>query len=265
MIAGLLICFGYAVLVWLVFFRFRWLKFSVGWGVVSAFVGLHLLLIFLIGLRFVTPLASDARMIQHTIQLVPRLQGPTMVEAVLVEPNVPVKKGQPLFRLDRTIAEAKVRTLTAQLAAAKQNVRVLDADVAAAAQVTLLKDQLDYALYQQKITADLVKEGAERKEDVEKWDTRVATAKAALAKGQADERVARLKYQSEIDGVNTTVAATGSTPSPVDSVTRVKAELARTFPNRRLLHAGGRRLLGRSLHHSAPARPPTAHRQCFCT
>jgi multidrug resistance efflux pump len=165
--------------------------------------------IFLIGLRFATPMATDARMIQHTIQLIPRLQGPSIVQAVLVEPNVPVKQGQPLIQFDPTPAEAKVRKLTAQLAAAKQNVLVMEADVAAAAaEVALLKDQLDYALYQQKITAELVKKGAERREDLEKRDTQVATAKAALAKGKADEQVARLTYQSEIDGVNTTVAAT---------------------------------------------------------
>jgi multidrug resistance efflux pump len=209
MIAGLLICFGYVVLVRLVFFRFRWLKFSPGWGVVSAFVGLHLLIIFLIGLRFVTPLTTDARMIQPTIQLIPRLQGPTRVEEVLVEPNVSVKKGTPLFQFDRTTAEAQVRMLSAQLAAAEQNVLVMEADVAAsAAEVALLQDQLDYALYQQKITAELVKKGAERREDLETRDTQVATAKAALAKGKADEQVARLAYQSEINGVNTTVAST---------------------------------------------------------
>ena len=209
MIAGLLICFGYSVLVWLVFFRFRWLKFTVAWGVVSAFVGFHLLLIFLIGLRFATPMTTDARMVQHTIQLIPRLQGPTRVEAVLVEPHTPIKKGQPLFQFDRTTAEAKVQALTAELAAAEQNVLVMEADVAAAAaEVVLLQDQLDYALYQQRITAELVKKGAERKEDLEKWDTQVATAKAALAKGKADEKVARLKYQSQVDGVNTRVAAT---------------------------------------------------------
>jgi hypothetical protein len=29
MIAALVLCFGYAVLVWLVFFYFRWLKFMI--------------------------------------------------------------------------------------------------------------------------------------------------------------------------------------------------------------------------------------------
>jgi len=52
MIAGPLVCVGYVVLVWLAFLRFRWPGLNAGWGVVSGFVGLHLLLIFLIGPRF---------------------------------------------------------------------------------------------------------------------------------------------------------------------------------------------------------------------
>jgi hypothetical protein len=52
----------------------------------------HLLIIFLIGLRFMTPLATEAKVIQHTIQLTPRLPQPTLLMAVLVEPNVPVRK-----------------------------------------------------------------------------------------------------------------------------------------------------------------------------
>ena len=86
MIAGLVMVFAYVLLVWAVFFRFKWLKFSIPWGVVSAFVGVHLLIIFLIGLRFMTPLATEARVIQHTIQLTPRLSQPTLLTAVLVEP-----------------------------------------------------------------------------------------------------------------------------------------------------------------------------------
>ncbi len=209
MIAALVILFGYVALIWLVFFKFRWLKFGIAWGVVSVFVGLHLLIIFMIGLRFVTPYATEARVIQHTIQLIPRLQGPTLVTAVLVEPNVPVKKGQPLFQFDRSTYASKVRALEAQLAADKQNVLVMQADVDAAVQnVAMLDSQLEYDLFQQRITADLVRKGDERSENLEKWDTQVATAKAALAQGKADAQVARLRYQSEIDGVNTTVAQT---------------------------------------------------------
>ena len=70
----------------------------------------------------------DARVIQHTIQLTPRLSEPTLVTAVLVEPDVPVKKGQPLFQFDRRPYEYQVQHLEAQLAAAKQQVQILGAD-----------------------------------------------------------------------------------------------------------------------------------------
>ena len=134
MLLGLLICFGYAVFCWLVFFKFRWIQFSITWGVVTVFVGFHLLLIFVIGLRFVTPYSTEAKMIQHTIQLTPRLSEPTLVTAVLVEQNVHVKKGTPLFQFDRRPYEYKVQQLQAQLAAAKQNVLVLKTDIQVAAE-----------------------------------------------------------------------------------------------------------------------------------
>ena len=64
---------GFILFVWLVFFRFKWLKFSIAWAMVSVFFFLHVLFIFMIGLRFMTPASHDARVIQHTIQLTPRL------------------------------------------------------------------------------------------------------------------------------------------------------------------------------------------------
>jgi hypothetical protein len=51
MLLGFVMLFVYALVVWLVFFKFKWTKFSIAWGVISVFVGLHLLIIFMIGLR----------------------------------------------------------------------------------------------------------------------------------------------------------------------------------------------------------------------
>src|SRR5271163_3439255 len=119
MVAGLLILVIYGAAVWLVFFKLKLLKFSITWGVVSGLVGIHILLIFLIGIRFMTPYSTDARVIQQTIQLIPRLPDPTMVTAVLVQPDVPVKKGQPLFLFDRRPHEYKVQQLEAELTASE--------------------------------------------------------------------------------------------------------------------------------------------------
>jgi multidrug resistance efflux pump len=184
------------------------MKFNITWGLVSAFVGVHLLLIFLIGLRFMTPYATEAKVIQHTIQLTPRLSEPTLVTDVLVEPNVPVKKGQPLFQFDRRPYEYKVMELEAELAKAKQNVQVLKADIEVSAQkIVKLKSELSYARYQQKLSTGLAGQGAGPEEDAQKWTAQVAADEAAIKEAQAELERSELRYNSEINGVNTSVAA----------------------------------------------------------
>jgi hypothetical protein len=94
---------------WLVFFRFKLVRLTPSWGIIFAFFVVHLMLVFLISLRFITPYFTNATVIQRTIQLIPRLPEPTLVTEVLVEEDVPVKKGQPLFQFDRRPYENKVR------------------------------------------------------------------------------------------------------------------------------------------------------------
>jgi len=208
MLFGFVLLFGYALVVWLVFFKFKWMKFTITWGVVSIFVGLHLLIIFLIGLRFVAPYATEATVIQHTIQLIPRLPEPTLVTAVLGEPNVPVKKGQPLFQFDRRPYQYKVDQLEATLAKAKQDVLVLKNDIEISAdKVVKLQNQLEFTKYQETLAANLLKQGAGREEEVQKWTSQVAIDNAAIKEAQSEETRARLQYESRINGVNTTVAS----------------------------------------------------------
>ena len=128
MVALLVLAFA-SLVFWLVFFRFELIRLTPGWGVIFGFFVVHLLLVFVIGLRFVTPNSANATVVQRTIQLVPRLPEPTLVDAVLVEEGATVKKGQPLFQFDRRPYQYKVDQISAQLAAAKQNVKVLQADV----------------------------------------------------------------------------------------------------------------------------------------
>src|SRR6476469_362959 len=100
MVALLVLAFA-SLVFWLVFFRFKLIKLTPGWGVIFGFFVVHMMLVFLIGLRFVTPFSANATVVQRTIQLVPRLPEPTLVEAVLVDEDIPVKKGQAIFQFDR--------------------------------------------------------------------------------------------------------------------------------------------------------------------
>jgi hypothetical protein len=85
MIAALLVVTLACLVFWLVFFRFKLIRLTPGWGIIFAFVVVHLMLVFLIGLRFITPYSTNATVVQRTIQLIPRLPEPTLVAAVLVD------------------------------------------------------------------------------------------------------------------------------------------------------------------------------------
>jgi len=224
-----LITFIFATFVWLVFFKFKWLKFTKTWGIITLFFGAHLFLIFVVGLRFVTPYSSNVKVVQHTIQLIPRLPEPTLVTAVLVAPDVPVKKGQPLFQFDRRPYEYQVRQLEAQLeaasastvssrykveqlnaglAAAHQDVRMYKSDLEAAEQkVARSKSELEYAKYQQQLSQGLAQKGAGPEEDAQKWKAQMDADEAAVMQATAEAERSRLKYQSQWEGVNTTVAS----------------------------------------------------------
>jgi len=207
MVLALGMLFGFMVFVWLVFFKFKWLKFSVAWAIFSAFIIVHVLLIFMIGLRFMTPASNNAKVVQHTIQLVPRLTEPTLVSAVLVEPNRPVKKGQTLFQFDRRPYEFKVQQFEAQLAQAKQNVQILKADIDVATQkLSKTQSETVYARYQQNLATSLASKGAGPEEDAQRWDAQLKVNEAAVKETSAELDRAKLRYQSEINGVNTSVA-----------------------------------------------------------
>jgi multidrug resistance efflux pump len=228
MAIALLITFVFIAFVYLVFFKFKWLKFSATWGIIIFFFGVHLFLTFIIGLRFVAPSSSNVKVIQHTVQLIPRLPEPTLVTAVLVKPDIPVKKGQPLFQFDRRPYEYQVRQLEAQLeaaaagaesakykveqlrsglAGAQQDVRMYKADLDAAEQkVVGTKSELEYAKYQQQLSQGLAQKGAGPEEDAQKWQAQMTANEAAVKGATAEAERSRLKYQSQWEGINTTVA-----------------------------------------------------------
>src|SRR5271157_2254567 len=177
MMVGFLVLAIACFVFWLVFLKLKLLRPTPGWVFGFSVVVLHLMLIFVIGLRFVTPQSANATIVQHTIQLIPRLTGPALVTEVLVQDNDHVKKGQPLFQFDRRPYEDQVAQMEAQLAQAKQNVNVLKADVDIAMEKTALTlAQLSYLFKQKTAYEILVKQNSAAAEDVQKWQSRVDVA-----------------------------------------------------------------------------------------
>lgn len=207
MFVALGITLFYLIFVWFIFFKAKLLKFSIVWGIVSFWVGAHLLLIFLVALRFFQPFSIDSHVIRNTIQIVPRLTQPTTLTEVLVEANKPLKKGDPMYRFETTVFANQVASARAQLIAAEQNAKILDENVIAAAEaVTRAESQLEYATTQQTRYTTLVPQGGARQDELDRWNDQVVEAHSAVVEAQADLHKAQLAQASTIDGVNTGVA-----------------------------------------------------------
>ncbi|WP_170557748.1 HlyD family secretion protein [Ruegeria atlantica] len=204
MFVALGITLFYIIFVWLIFFKFQWLKFNIMWGIVSFWVGAHLLLIFLVALRFFQPFSIDSHVVRSTIQIVPRLTEPTILTEVLVEPNAEVKKGDPLYRFDDTVFALEVEEATAQLVAAEQNAKILEQDVIAAAEaIERANAQLAYARTQKARYENLVPAGGARQDELDRWNEQVTEDQAQVKEATANLEKAQLALDSQIDGVNT--------------------------------------------------------------
>ncbi|WP_282151019.1 HlyD family secretion protein [Ruegeria atlantica] len=204
MFVALGITLFYIIFVWLIFFKFQWLKFNIMWGIVSFWVGAHLLLIFLVALRFFQPFSIDSHVVRSTIQIVPRLTEPTLLTEVLVEPNTEVTKGDPLYRFDDTVFALEVEEATAQLVAAEQNAKILEQDVIAAGEaIERANAQLAYAQTQQARYENLVPAGGARQDELDRWNEQVTEDQAQVKEATANLEKAQLALDSQIDGVNT--------------------------------------------------------------
>lgn len=83
----------------------------------------------------------------------------------------------------------------------------MQADLEAATQnITRQQSELTYATYKHHILEGMAAQKAVPDEEVHQWNARMEEAAAGAKEATADADRARLRYQSNIDGVNTTVA-----------------------------------------------------------
>jgi multidrug resistance efflux pump len=183
-----------------------------------------------------TPSSANATVVQHTIQLIPRLPEPTLLTDVLVPQNVPVKRGQPVFQFDRrpyeykvhqleadikaarekvsrkqfqvAAGEHKVRQLQSELVGAEHDAQILTTDVSEAeAKTVRASAELQYAQIQSQRYLSLAEQGAGPTEDSQKWRAQAQAGEASLKEADAEANRARIRNDSKIWGMHTIVAS----------------------------------------------------------
>jgi multidrug resistance efflux pump len=171
----------------------------------AALGGIFLIAFILLIMNYNHPFSANARIYFVSTPIMPNLKG--RVTEVPVEPNVLLKDGDVLFRIDPRPYQYVVDQKNALLAEAEQNVKQLKAsyDQAAAnvekvtVQVKLAQE--DYNRQEQLFTKGVIAQAA-----LDTATRNIDAAKQGLAAAQAAAEGAKLAYESEIGGVNTTVA-----------------------------------------------------------
>jgi multidrug resistance efflux pump len=194
----------YVAAMWAVFSRFKLVRW--GWlsGTISILAGALILATFLALFNNLTP-SGRVTVAGRVIELTPNVTG--QVIAIPVKPNVPVKSGYILFQLDPAPFQYKVAQLQASLAAAKQQTQVLKANYdQATANVAGLEAQYKYNAKRLDDIQKLYASGSNTEFKEQDTQVQFETVGAQLNVAKATQQSAKLALDSEIGGVNTTVA-----------------------------------------------------------
>jgi multidrug resistance efflux pump len=210
----------YVVLLWLVFSKFKLVRW--GWlsGSVAVAVGLFILGVFLALFNYLTP-SGRIVVAGRVVEVTPNVTGE--VVAIPVVPNVPVKAGTVLFEIDPKPFQYKVRQLEAALVGARHQAEQLKANYEqATANVQGLTSQLQF---HKKRLADIQKlTMAQALAVFKEQDSMVQleTVTSQLQAAKAAQLNAKLALDSQISGENTNVAQTQA------QLDNAKWELAQT-------------------------------------
>jgi multidrug resistance efflux pump len=194
----------YLVGLWAVFSKFKLVRW--GWlsGTIAVLVGVFILATFLALFNYLTP-SGRVTVTGRVVEVTPNVTG--QIVAIPVKPNVPVKANDVLFQIDPSPFKYKVAQLQASLAGAKQQAEILKANYEqATANVTGIAAQVAFNAQRNADIQKLAAEGANTTFQAQDRQNQYETSLAQLNVAKASQQSAKLALDSEIGGVNTTVA-----------------------------------------------------------
>jgi multidrug resistance efflux pump len=171
----------------------------------AALGGIFMIGTILLVMNYNHPFTKNARIYFTTTPILPGVRG--RVIDVPVQPNMPLKQGDVLFRIDPTPYQYVVDQKKALLAEADTAVKQLkSAYDQALANVEKVKVQVKLAQENYNRQSNLFEKGVIAQAALDKYTRDVDAATQQLAESEAAANTAKLAYESEISGVNTTVA-----------------------------------------------------------
>ena len=103
----------YLSLIWLLFFKFKWLPWNKLTQWLCLIVGVVILSGFLVGLQALTPSSSEAVITGRIVEIAPQVSG--RITRINIEPMQDLNEGDILFEIDPTVYQDRVDDLKARL------------------------------------------------------------------------------------------------------------------------------------------------------
>lgn len=203
----------YALIVWLIFFKFKWLRWTKTAQVIVFTIPVVALSALILTLNVVAPSTQDVRVMARVLQVIPAVRG--RIVEIPVEGNRHYKKGEVLFRIDPTPFESTVRQLEvrlkaddASLAQAEASARQLSQSArGAAGKVAAAQARLALARQRAQEQDALLTAGAGDKFARDDARARVHELEGELTSSQASEGEAKQKLSARSEGEFASVAA----------------------------------------------------------
>ena len=238
----------YALLVWLIFIKFKLLPWTTPWKVGVVIFPVVALATTILLLNIFAPTTTDVRVVKYVVPIVSQVKG--RVIEVPVENNRPVKKGDVLFRVDPAPYESEVLSLEAKLVSDDAKVvaerarlnemqaRLPDAVAGerqlreqlkqAVGGVASLQASLELARKRVQQNIELTATGAGNRFDLEQAQTNVVELTAQLAAARAAEQQVQEKLDGRINGDLAAVASAKAQISTAQAQVKVAQAAADT-------------------------------------
>ena len=145
---------------------------------------------------------DDAFVEGHIVSIAPRVSGP--VEQMLIDDNMPVKKGQLLIVIDPNDYEVKLAQTKAKLAEAKAALNISEKDITrskselqeSSHDVASTSSKLDFAKKDYKRYSEMYKEGISSKQDYDSSKTGLTVAKSNYRSAMEKEKASNAMLES---------------------------------------------------------------------
>jgi multidrug resistance efflux pump len=194
----------YSVIVWLIFFKFKWLPWNITSQVIVVTIPIIMLTVLILFMNICAPSSSDVRAQNYVIPIVPRVTG--QVTEVPIEPNRPIKRGDVLFKIDPVPFEAAEKAAEATLRGAQDQLNN------AANKKASLTPRIDLAKKRVEQFTALAATGAGKRADLEQAQSDLANLQSEFLAADATESQARAQIKkSEADLINAKFDLDGTT------------------------------------------------------